>query len=131
MKRNSTRSQLLALALSVAATGCAFEHSTTLAAPSAATAPTAAGTNPATSAGTAAALVGLWDSNALPVLPSPSTCGNFQYQITSQTATSIAGTFTGVCGGGLTLSGTATGQLVGTSVPFTVTGTASMPGIPN
>ena len=24
---------------------------------------------------------------------SPSTCGNFQYQITSQTATSIAGTF--------------------------------------
>ena len=35
------------------------------------------------------------------------------------------------CGGGLTISGSATGTLNGTAVTLTATGTASMPGIPN
>ena len=128
MRMTRSSSLVVALAVSVAAVGCAFEHSTSLLAPSAAGAAAPVAANPSTSAGTSS-LVGLWESNALPVLPSPSSCGNFQYQITSQTATSIAGTFTGVCGGGLALSGNATGQLNGTSVPFTVTASASMPGI--
>jgi hypothetical protein len=67
----------------------------------------------------------------MPTLPSPSTCGNFQYQITGQTSSSIAGTFTGVCGGGLAIAGNVSGQLNGTAVSITVSGTASMPGIPN
>jgi hypothetical protein len=121
---------VVALTLSAAAAGCAFEHSTTLAAPSATGAPAPVAPNPTSSAGTAS-LVGKWESNALPVLPSPTTCGNFQYEITSQTPTSIAGTFTAVCGGGLTVSGSATGQLNGTSVPYTVNASASMPGISN
>jgi hypothetical protein len=64
-------------------------------------------------------------------LPDPKTCGNFQYQIASQTPTSISGTFTGQCGGGLTISGSASGTLNGTAVTLTATGTASMPGVPN
>jgi hypothetical protein len=128
---NRTLSLLVALASTVAAVGCAFEHTANTLAPSAASVAAVAAANPTTSAATTASLVGLWESNALPVLPSPSTCGNFQYQVSSQTATSIAGTFTGVCGGGLVVSGNATGQLNGTSVPFTVTATATMPGIPS
>src|SRR5205823_2388898 len=62
---------------------------------------------------------------------SPSTCGNFQYQITSQTASTIAGTFTAICGGGLAVSGQASGQLNGTAVSLTASGTASRPGIPS
>jgi hypothetical protein len=67
----------------------------------------------------------------MPTLPSPSTCGNFTYQIASQTSSSIAGTFTGVCGGGLAIAGSVSGTLNGTAVSITVSGTASMPGIPS
>jgi hypothetical protein len=123
-------SLLVVLALSVAAVGCAFEHSANVLAPSSAGTPAAPGAGTGTSVPTSTSLVGLWESNALPVLPSPTTCGNFQYQITSQTASTIAGTFTAACGGGMTLSGVATGQLNGTSVPFTINASASgMPGI--
>ena len=131
MKISRIWSLSILLGLGGLSAGCAFEHTNSLTAPSTGPASTPVATNPSTSAGTSASLVGMWESNALPVLPSPSSCGNFQYQITSQTPTSIAGTFTGVCGGGLTLSGNAAGQLNGTSVPFTITASASMPGIPN
>jgi hypothetical protein len=118
-------------AASLLTAACGFQHSSGPLAPTATSTTTtttpAAGTNPA---GTPS-LVGLWTSNTLPVLPSPTTCGNFQYQITSQTAASIAGTFSGLCGGGLAISGNASGQLNGTSVPTTVTGTAALPGIPS
>jgi hypothetical protein len=129
MKNSRAWSLLVAFALSVAGAGCAFEHSANVLAPGAVGTPTAPVAGPGTSAPTSVPLVGLWESNALPVLPTISTCGNFQYQITSQTPTTIAGTFTAVCGGGLTLSGSATGQLNGLSIPFTVSASASMPGI--
>src|SRR5262245_20686554 len=118
MTRISTVAATLAVLL--AGAGCAFEHNSNMAGPSA---PQAAGTpaaTPGTGAASTASLTRLWTSNALPVLPSPTNCGNFQYQITSQTATSIAGTFSAVCGGGLTVSGNAQGQLQGSSVPFTI-----------
>lgn len=105
---------------------CGFQHSSSPLAPSTAGTSASAGSG----SNTTSSLVGLWTSNALPALPTPSTCGNFQYQIMSQTATSIAGTFSGICGGGATISGNATGQLNGTSVPITMTGTAIIPGVP-
>jgi hypothetical protein len=50
--------------------------------------------------------------------------------VTSQTATSVAGTFEADCAGGITVSGTAQGQLVNsTTVPIVVNGTANLPGI--
>jgi hypothetical protein len=51
--------------------------------------------------------------------------------VTSQTVTSIAGNFSTVCAGNLTISGTAAGQLGGDGVPITARGTASLPGIPS
>jgi hypothetical protein len=119
---------LLTLAAAVPGASCAFDHASNMAGPSTAASPAASTAASAPAAGT---LTGLWESNTLPVLPSPSSCGDFHYQISSQTASSISGTFTAVCGGGLSVSGNASGQLVGNSVPFTVTGNASMPGIPS
>src|SRR4029077_1772907 len=130
IKMTRTLALLVALVSSLSGMGCAFEHATNMAGPTPSPAASAA-TPGATAGSTAAPLVGLWESNALPVLPSPTTCGNFKYQIATQTSTSIAGTFTAVCGGGLSISGNASGQLVGSAVPFTVTATASGPGIPN
>jgi hypothetical protein len=121
---------LATLVSSATGVGCAFDHSSNMLGPSSSRASGAA-TPPGSNGVATPSMVGLWESNALPTLPSPTSCGNFQYQISSQTATSIAGTFTAVCGGGLSLSGSATGQLVGSSVPFTITGNASLPGIPS
>src|SRR4051812_13267470 len=136
MKRSVSILATLAAA-ALMTTACGFEHSTDVLAPTAVNAPAAtpaAGGGAPGSGGTSSApsLVGTWTStNATPTLPSPSTCGNFQYQIASQTSSSIAGTFTATCGGGLTISGNLTGQLDGTAVSITVSGTASLPGIPN
>jgi hypothetical protein len=120
-------------------TACAFDHQTSVLVPTSADAvnntPPAVsggGNSPGAGATSTPSLVGTYVSaSAAPTLPDPKTCGNFQYQIASQTPTSISGTFTGQCGGGLTISGSATGTLNGTAVTLTATGTASMPGIPN
>jgi len=111
----------------VAAAGCGFQHSTNVLAPTATD-----GSRPSNNSPTGSGpLVGTWSSNVLPTIPTIGRCGNFQYQIGSQTATTIAGTFSGVCGGGLTISGSASGQLNGTNVALTITGVASAPGLPN
>jgi hypothetical protein len=62
---------------------------------------------------------------------SPGSCGNFQWAITSMTTTSAAGTFKAVCGGGLTLQGSAEGTLSGFTANITANGTASTPTIPS
>jgi hypothetical protein len=75
-------------------------------------------------------MMGLWASQSI-AAPSPASCGKFQWSVSSQTPTSISGTFSAVCAGGVTISGTASGQLVNdTTVPITVTGNASLPGFP-
>lgn len=56
-------------------------------------------------------------------LPDFSSCGNFRWQVTSQTATQVAGTFTADCGGGVAVNGNITGQLGGTTIPMVLTGT--------
>lgn len=111
------------------AAGCGFEHTTTPIAPTPATVASATGSSPNPTA--TPSLVGTWTSTAAPALPSPSTCGNFQYHITSQTSSSVSGTFSGICGAGLVISGNATGQLNGSAVVITVGGSATMPGLPN
>jgi hypothetical protein len=111
----------------VAAAGCGYQHSTNLVAPT-----STDGSRPSNNAPTGSGpLVGTWTSNALPSVPTNGRCGNFQYQITSQTPTTIGGTFTGICAGGLTISGNANGQLDGTNVALTITGAANGPGFPN
>jgi hypothetical protein len=75
-------------------------------------------------------MVGTWSSLAL-AAPSASSCSNFQWAVTSQSATSIVGVFSAECAGHVTISGTASGQLIdGTTVPITVGGAATMQGLP-
>src|SRR6266540_1846149 len=132
---------LTSLAVAVlVTTACGFDHSTSVLVPTSTStstpgaAPSAGsgGGNAPGSTTSTPSLIGTWaSSNTTPTLPDPNTCGNFQYQIASQTSSSISGSFTAVCGGGLAISGNLTGQLNGTAVSITVTGTASMPGIPS
>ena len=115
-----TRSLLaVLLAASAFATACAFEqHTNTLA-------PSGPGAGVANNTPAPASYVGTWGSAQTVATPTPSTCGNFQWQVTSQTATSLSGTFSIACGGGLTVSGSATGQLDGNAVSIALTGTAN------
>src|SRR5437868_7031958 len=129
---NGFRVLVILSAASILTGGCAFDHSTSVLAPTSVDGSSGSTTGGGSGNAVTPSMVGTWaSSNALPALPSPSTCGNFQYQITSQTASTIAGAFTATCGGGLAVSGQASGQLNGTAVSFTASGTASGPGIPN
>jgi hypothetical protein len=68
-------------------------------------------------------LTGLWAAGTDPVLPSPSSCKNFQWIITNQSPSAITGSFTAECGGGVTISATASGTLVNpTTAMIHVTG---------
>jgi hypothetical protein len=125
MKRIS--SALLPLAAAaIVASGCGLEHSSSVLVPTAIDSNTKAAVNTANSSA-APSLLGAWTSGSV---PSASSCGNFQYEIATQTPASIAGTFSAVCGGGITLNGNATGEISGTSVALTATGTATMPNAP-
>jgi hypothetical protein len=103
------------VALAVAAAGCAgFEHSTTT------TSPSAAGVS---------ALMGNWVS-ASSVIPSASTCSDFKWNATEQTATSAKGTFSATCAGNLKVAGTAQGVLSGSVISWTANGTATAAPLP-
>ena len=120
---------------SLMTTACAFEHTTSVLVPTSAEAVNSTGgggSAPGAGSPSTPSLIGTYvSSSAMPTLPDPRSCGNFQYQIASQTSSSISGTFSGTCGGGLTISGSVSGTLNGTAVSLTATGTASMPGIPS
>jgi hypothetical protein len=117
---------LLTLSLAVAAfssTGCS-EHTSELLTP---TAPSEVPGVAAPSGG--GALIGLWTSQASVEIPAARDCSAFQWNITSQTPTSIAGSFSAICSGVVTVTGTASGQLNGNQVPFEVTGGAAIGGV--
>lgn len=105
---------LLAAASALAASSAAcfeFEHKSTLS-------PTAAGIG---------ALAGTWASTNL--IPSPSTCADFKWTVTEQTATTAGGTFSATCGGELKLSGMAQGALNGALITWKAQGNATAPGL--
>ena len=105
-----------ALALAVAVAGCAgFEHTST------STSPTAAGVS---------ALMGTWAS-ASSVIPSASSCSDFKWNPTEQTATSAKGSFSATCAGDLKVSGTAQGTLGGSVISWSANGTAQAPSLPS
>jgi hypothetical protein len=98
--------------IAASSTACLeFEHKSTLA-------PTTAGIG---------ALAGSWSSNNL--IPSPSTCTDFQWNVTDQSATSAGGSFSATCAGDLKLSGTARGVLSGSQITWTAQGNATGPGL--
>ena len=107
----------VALAVCVAASGCSFESKTTT-------------TSPSSSA--VAALVGTWQSaSSITALPSPTSCTNFSWTPSQQTASSVTGSFSATCPGGLNVSGTAAATMNGTAVNWTANAIASTPEIPS
>jgi hypothetical protein len=142
-----------AIAASVLLAGCQFSNKTSVLMPTApsATSPsggsssTGSSSSPAAATTTASpAAAGTWSSPTIAGLPNISTCANLQWQIASQSATSVAGTVSAVCGGVVnvsanlsgTLSGSdlvnleANGQAVGLGItcPFSLVGIGHMQG---
>ncbi len=104
------------LALAAAAAGCAgFEHTSTT------TGPTAAAVS---------ALMGSWASTSS-AIPSPSSCSDFKWNATEQTATNVKGSFSATFAGVLNVSGTAQGTLNGSVITWTANGTAQAPLLPS
>ena len=111
------KNRILFLVFSIAAAsaaGCtSFERTSTL------TGPTAAGTS---------ALMGSWTSSSL--IPTPSTCTDFKWNVTEQMTTTAKGSFTATCAGDLKLSGVAQGVLQSpTTISWSAQGNATAPGL--
>jgi hypothetical protein len=111
------RNRLLVIVLSVAAAvaaACAgFEHKSSL------TEPTAAGNN---------SLIGSWTSSQL--IPTPSTCTDFKWTVSEQTATSAKGSFSATCPGDLKFTGTAQGLMTTpTTITWSADANATAPGL--
>ena len=120
----------LPLAAALATGACGFEHRTSVLSPTEPSSSASASSPAPPGPGSTPSMLGVWGGQNVS-LPSPSSCTNFQWRITSQTATSIAGEFTAECAAGIFVSGSGSGQLVNGTAPITVTGTATMPGIPS
>jgi hypothetical protein len=111
------KNRILFLVFSIAvasAAGCTgFEHKSTP------TGPTVAGTS---------ALMGNWTSSSL--IPTPSSCTDFKWNVTEQTATTAKGTFSATCAGDLKVSGIAQGVMQSpTTISWSAQGNATAPGL--
>jgi hypothetical protein len=82
-------------------------------------------TGPSTSG--VGALMGSWTSSSL--IPTPSTCTDFKWNVTEQTATTARGSFSATCANDLKLNGTAQGTLSGSTIDWSAQGVANAPGI--
>jgi hypothetical protein len=130
-----TKKSLLAtvVAATLIAAGCGFERKSVIG-PSGTNNNNNSGNNGNPSGGTGSGgggpMVGVWTSQNVSI-PNISSCGNFQWAIANQTATTIDGTFSADCADVLTISGSASGQLTSsTTVAITVNGSATLPGLP-
>ena len=100
-------------AAAVSAAGCiGFERQSGL------TGPSASGVG---------AMMGSWTSAN--IIPSPTSCSNFKWNATEQTATSAKGSFSATCAGDLAFTGTAEGTLSGSIITWKANGNATGPGI--
>jgi hypothetical protein len=113
--KNRTLVVVLSIAAAAAAGCTSFERESSL------TSPTAAGNS---------SLLGSWTSGTL--IPSPSTCTDFVWTVSEQTATTAKGSFSATCAGELKLSGTAQGAFTSpTSITWGAQGNATAPGLPS
>lgn len=101
-------------ATAVAAAGC-----TSLERETSPTSPSAAGNN---------SLMGSWTSSTL--IPTPSTCTDFKWNVSEQTGTTAKGSFTATCPGDLKLTGTAEGAFTSAAaIAWSADGNATAPGL--
>lgn len=118
-----TFARIVAAVAAISAAACTgFQRTETLIAPSAPTLPSAP------SGGSPGALTGTWSSTAPLGPPSSWNCGEFQWSISDQTASSLAGQFYAICAGVVLIQGNASGQLngAGTEVALHLNGTATI-----
>lgn len=73
------------------------------------------------------ALAGSWSSSNL--IPSASTCTDFKWDVSEQSATSAGGSFSATCAGELKLTGTARGVLSASTITWTAQGNATASGL--
>jgi hypothetical protein len=106
----------IVLAAATAAAGCtSLEHKSSL------TEPSTAGNS---------SLLGNWTSSTL--IPTPSTCTDFQWNVTEQTSSSAKGSFSASCPGDLKFTGTAEGSLNSpTQIQWSAKANAAGPGLPS
>ncbi len=124
---NTGRSLLLLSSLAVVVAvnaACSAERTSSSLAPSI--------VNVATSTTSASkSMIGTWVSAntlstaAITALVPLSSCGNFQWNVTSQTATSATGTFAAVCPGPYTVAGNIVAKLGGATIPLVFSGNAT------
>jgi hypothetical protein len=74
-----------------------------------------------------AGLLGSWSSSSL--IPSPTSCRDFRWNVTEQTGNTARGTFSATCPGDLRVAGTANGTLSGTNVTWNATASATVPNL--
>jgi hypothetical protein len=86
------------------------------------------GSTPASPSG-GGSLVGNWISSSL--VPTPSSCADFKWNITEQTGNTAKGSFSASCAGDLTLNGTAEGTINGSTIAWSAEATGSAPGLPS
>jgi hypothetical protein len=105
---------LVSLSFVAIAAGCTgLEHKSSL------TEPSIAGNN---------SLLGNWTSSTL--IPTPSTCTDFKWNVSEQTASSMKGSFSATCPGDLKFTGTAEGSLSSaTTIKWTAQANAAAPGL--
>ena len=144
MKRPLSLLAALAAA-STFATACGFEPSGNVVAPSAigndfgtgaSVTPAPIPPTPVPAVPVAPAYLGEWASiqrtSARSVaFPTLSSCADFRVQVTSQTSTAVAGNFSALCPGNVSLSGSLSGQLGGPAIPILFSGTGTAPGLPS
>ena len=104
------------LAVCAAASGCVgFENKTTV-------------TSPSDASSTVASMMGNWQSTAAAgIIPPASSCVDFKWNPTEQTATSAKGSFSATCAGDLKVAGSAMGTLTGSTITWSAAGNASTP----
>lgn len=106
---------ILSLVATVTAGCTSLEHKSSL------TEPSIAGNN---------SLLGNWTSSTL--IPTPSSCTDFKWNVSEQTASSMKGTFSASCPGDLKFTGNAEGSLTSpTNIKWSAVANASGPGLPS
>jgi len=124
-KRFLFLSSSLAVVIGVAA--CGVERTSTVLGPTTSTSSGTAGNSSTPS------MLGTWvvqgtspppanSTSSTLTVPDFSSCSNFTWSVTTQTATEASGRFSAECGVGLVFSGTVSGHLGGATIPITVTG---------
>src|SRR5688500_8390221 len=135
MKTFTLLSLLLA---SMLATGCAFENTLTGPTSPSGTGDTAGGTSTGASSSTgstsatspASAFAGAWGSSTIAGLPLGN-CSDVKWLITTQTASSVAGTVTAACASGVNVTANLTGTMQSDSImDLVATGTLTAMGLP-